>query len=185
MLLNHPCLLQWNATFAQSHAQATTGLQHPLSFGKGPPCTPNPPDPNPDLVVASPSYSYPSSSGQQAAGGPAVTPFTNISNHPQSHMNIQDASARFLDQVDAARSKYRKDIDVLKEDNEQLQQQRRALQADKETAMQETHRARQAVEQTKAELAETRSQLSKAKLELEDARGCQSPLSVNSSCMCQ
>lgn len=106
------------------------------------------------------------------AGAPAVTPLTNISNHPQSHMNMQDASARFLDQVDAARSKYKKDIAVLKGDNEQLQHQRRELQVEKDTAAQETHRARHAVEQAKAELAETRAQLSKAKLELEDVRGC-------------
>lgn len=129
---------------------------------------------------SSASHAYPFSGTQHAAGVTAVGPLTNISNHPQSHMSIQDASARFLDQVEATRSQYRKDIDVLKGNNDQLHQQRRDLQVEKDTAVQETHRARQAVEQAKAELADTRSQLSKAKLELEDVRGCCTSLFVNS-----
>lgn len=98
-------------------------------------------------------------------------PLSNISNRPAVHIDVQQASARFLDQVEATRTQYKKDVEQLMVDNEQLQAEQKELQLAKDNASHEAQRAKQTVDQAKAELADTRAQLSKAKLDLEDVQG--------------
>jgi chromosome segregation ATPase len=99
-------------------------------------------------------------------------PLANISNRQPAHINVQEASARFLGQVEATRSQYKRDVDQLVIDNERLQAQRKELQAAKDSAAVEAKRAKDAVDQAKTELADTRAQLNNAKLELEDVKAC-------------
>lgn len=108
---------------------------------------------------------------QHAPAAKTGVPLANISNRPGVHIDVQQASARFLDQVEATRAQYKKDVQQLMVDNEQLQAERKELQMAKDNAAQEALRAKQTVDQAKAELADTQAQLSKAKLDLEDVQG--------------
>lgn len=121
-----------------------------------------------DSAAAAPE---PTTSQHPLASAKNPVPLSNISNRPPVHMDVQQASARFLDQVEATRTQYKKDVEQLMVDNEQLQAERKELQVAKDNATHEAQRAKQTVDQAKAELADTRAQLSKARLELEDVQG--------------
>ena len=145
--------------------------ESPTSFGKGR-YSDVASQPGIHQTHADPATAAPEPTTQHPlASAKNPVPLSNISNHPAVHMDVQQASARFLDQVEATRTQYKKDVDQLMVDNEQLQAERKELQVAKDNATHEAQRAKQTVDQAKAELADTRALLSKAKLELEDVQG--------------
>lgn len=143
----------------------------PTSFGKSS-CIDGTAQPGTHQAYAEPATAPPEArTSHPVPASKNPVPLSNISNRPAVHMDVQQASARFLDQVEATRTQYKKDVDQLVVDNELLQAERTELQAAKDNATHEAQRAKHTVDQARTELADTRAQLSKAKLDLEDVQG--------------